>query len=388
MMIQEIKQGMKVCNAGGDVFEIMGTKGDLVIVKMLDHNSGLKPVNYVHQIFTPGEILEIDQISEIDMLLSGYYEVALEYLEPVEKIKEIEIPMFDKGDVVKDKFGNLYVIEDLVSPQQLEQDSLEYDHMGYRLKIIEKNPSSPARKVGTFYGFYSGDACMWIYNTLKDAVNDEVIVTDAHIFATELELYDEDELVAEDVSNESDDVPIFFVGDLVKDKFSNLFKIIDTEPFKEGDDDNMHYHIELANKHPNSPERMAGMYAKFNDPGVSYWVYDTEEAAIADEVAVNGHYLYATELVLVQSALQMKSAKPAKAEIFKRYPSIEDLQKISEENDLGKLLDQAYKILKEQASFGNRNANLNFEKFKRCIPHLEREGFDITEHGMLIEVSW
>ena len=100
MMIQEIKQGMKVCNAGGDVFEIMGTKGDLVIVKMLDHNSGLKPVNYVHEIFTPGEILEIDQTSEIDMLLSGYYEVALEYLEPVDKVKEIEIPMFVKGDVV------------------------------------------------------------------------------------------------------------------------------------------------------------------------------------------------------------------------------------------------------------------------------------------------
>lgn len=33
MMIQEIKQGMKVRNAGGDVFEIMGTKGGLVIVK-------------------------------------------------------------------------------------------------------------------------------------------------------------------------------------------------------------------------------------------------------------------------------------------------------------------------------------------------------------------
>ena len=152
-MIQEIKQGMKVRNAGGDVFEIMGTKGDLVIVKMLEHNSSLKPVNYVHEIFTPGEILEIDQTSEIDMLISGYYEVALEYLEPVEdteEVKEIEIPMFDKGDVVKDKFGNLYVIEDLVSPQQLEQDSLEYDHMGYRLKIIEKNPSSPTRKVGSF----------------------------------------------------------------------------------------------------------------------------------------------------------------------------------------------------------------------------------------------
>ena len=104
MMIQEIKQGMRVRNYGGDVFEIMGTKGDLVIVKMLEHNSSLKPVNYIHQIFTPGEILEIDQTSEIDMLLSGYYEVVLEYLEPVEdteEVKEIEIPMFDKGDVVK-----------------------------------------------------------------------------------------------------------------------------------------------------------------------------------------------------------------------------------------------------------------------------------------------
>ena len=38
-------------------------------------------------------------------------------------MSEIEIPMFDKGDIVKDKFGNLYVIEDLVSPQQLEQDT-------------------------------------------------------------------------------------------------------------------------------------------------------------------------------------------------------------------------------------------------------------------------
>lgn len=402
MMIQEIKQGMKVCNAGGDVFEIMGTKGDLVIVKMLDHNSGLKPVNYVHEIFTPGEILEIDQTSEIDMLLSGYYEVALEYLEPVEKVKEIEIPMFDKGDVVKDKFGNLYVIEDLVSPQQLEQDSLEYDHMGYRLKIIEKNPSSPARKVGTFYGFYSGDACMWIYNTLKDAVNDEVIVTDAHIFATELELYDEDELIAEDVSNESDDVPIFLVGDLVKDKFGNTFKVVDADKFEDFSDDCMHYNVELVIKHPDSPIRKAGGAAEFDEIGYHFWIYDTAEDAESRGVIVNDRQLLATELVLVQSVLQTKStktsktdkskiqkpAKPAKAEIAKRYPSIEDLQKISEENDLGKLLDQAYEILKEQASFGNRIADLNFEKFKRCIPHLEREGFDITEHGMLIEVRW
>ena len=408
MMIQEIKQGMKVCNAGGDVFEIMGTKGDLVIVKMLDHNSGLKPVNYVHEIFTPGEILEIDQTSEIDMLLSGYYEVALEYLEPVEKVKEIEIPMFDKGDVVKDKFGNLYVIEDLVSPQQLEQDSPEYDHMGYRLKNIEKNNSSPARKVGTFYGFYSDDACMWIYNTLKDAVNDEVIVTDAHIFATELELYDEedvDELVAEDVSNESDDVPIFLVGDLVKDKFGNIFEVVDADKFENFSDDCMHYNVGLVIKHPDSLIRKAGGAAEFDEIGYHFWIYDTAEDAASRGVIVNDRQLLATELVLVQSVLQTKStktsktsktdkskiqkpAKPAKAEIAKRYPSIEDLQKISEENDLGKLLDQAYEILKEQASLGGRNTNLNFEKFKRCIPYFEREGFNVVENGQVIEIGW
>nr|DAP76502.1 MAG TPA: hypothetical protein [Caudoviricetes sp.] len=61
---------------------------------------------------------------------------------------------------------------------------------------------------------------------------------------------------------------------------------------------------------------------------------------------------------------------------------------MSEENDLGNLLDQAYTILKEQASFGNRNANLEADKFKRCIPHFKSEGFGILEHGMLIEVSW
>lgn len=299
-----------------------------------------------------------------------------------------EIPIFNKDDIVTDKFGNLLVIEDKVSPQQLEQDSDIYDFMGYRVKIIEKNPSSPTRMVGNVSGFHSDDKCMWIYNTREDAVNDEVVVTDAHIFATELSLYDELDVSSD--SAKAEDVPRFAIGDLVKDKFSNLFKIIDIERFKEGDD-NMHYHIELANKHPNSPERMAGMYAKFNDPGVSYWVYDTEEAAIANEVAVNGHYLYATELVLVQSVLQTKPAKPAKAEIAKResrYPSIEDLQKISEENDLGNLLDQAYKILKEQASLGERRSNLEADTFKRCIPHFEREGFDITEHGTLIEVRW
>lgn len=248
---------------------------------------------------------------------------------------------------------------------------------------------------------------MWIYNTFGDAVNDEVIVTDAHIFATELELYDEedvDESVAEDVSDESDDVPVFFVGDLVKDKFGNTFKVVDADKFEDFSDDCMHYNVELVIKHPDSPIRKAGGAAEFEEVGYNFWIYDTAEDAASRGVIVNDIQLLATELVLVQSVLQTKSTKtgktdkskiqkpaktkPAKAEIAKRYPSIEDLQKISEENDLGKLLDQAYEILKEQASFGNRIADLNFEKFKRCIPHLEREGFDITEHGMLIEVRW
>lgn len=407
MMIQEIKQGMKVCNAGGDVFEIKGTKGDLVLVELLKHNSSFILVNHIHETFTPGKILEIDQTSETETF-AGYCEVALEYLELVEEVEEIEIPMFDKGDVVKDKFGNLYVIEDLVSPQQLEQDSPEYDHMGYRLKIIEKNTSLPARKVGNVSGFYSDGACMWIYNTFGDAVNDEVLVTDAHIFATELELYDEDELDedkldADDVEDiEVSDVPIFLVGDLVKDKFGNTFKVVDADKFEDFSDDCMHYNVELVIKHPDSPIRKAGGAAEFEKAGYYFWIYDTAEDAASRGVIVNDRQLLATELVLVQSVLQTKStktsktgkskiqkpAKPAKAEISKRYPSIEDLQNISEENDLGNLLDQAYAILKEQASFGNRIADLNFEKFKRCIPHFEQEGFNVVENGQVIEIGW
>ena len=196
-------------------------------------------------------------------------------------MNELVIPMFNKGDVVKDKFGNLLVIEDMVSPQQLEQDSDIYDFMGYRLKIIEKNPSSPTRMVGNVSGFHSDDKCMWIYNTREDAVNDEVVVTDAHIFATELELYDE------------------------FDKFDNS--------------DN--------------------------------------------------------------------SAKPAKAESAKHRPSIQELRKLSEEYDSENLLDEAYQILEEQARLGERRANLT-GKFKNCIQHFKREGFNVLEHGILIEVRW
>ena len=301
MMIQEIKQGMKVRNAGGDVFEIKGTKGDLVLVELLKHNSSFILVNHIHETFTPGKILEIDQISET-VTFAGYCEVALEYLEPVEEAEEAE--------------------------------------------------------------------------------------------------------EAEEI--EESDVPIFLAGDLVKDKFGNTFKVVDADKFEDFSDDCMHYNVELVIKQPNSPIRKAGGAAEFEEVGYYYWIYDTAEDAASRGVIVNDRQLLATELVLVQSVLQTKStktgetgkskiqkpvkpakpAKPTKAEIAKRYPSIEDLQKMSEENDLGKLLDQAYKILKDQASLGERNANLQFETFKRCIPHFEREGFEITEHGMLIEVQW
>ena len=399
MMIQEIKQGMKVRNDGGDVFEIMGTKGDLVIVKMLDHNSGLKPVNYVHQIFTPGEILEIDQISEIDMLLSGYYEVALEYLEPVEEAKEVEIPMFNEGDLVKDKFGNFFKVNAAVD-SSIIPGTPGYDLMRYKLELIEWGPTETERMVGAAARFRRLNDTLWIFNTEADAEGEDIVVTNIHLFATELELYNEDECVESDIDRvEVSDVPIFLVGDLVEDKFGNIFRIQDAERFREEDEeDGSHYNVELVTKQPNSPIRLTGSLAEFDEIGHNFWIYDTAEDAAARGVMVTDRQILATELVLTQSVPQtkptelkskiQKPVKPAKAELTRRYPSIEDLQKMSEENDLGNLLDQAYAILKEQASLGRRNTNLNFEKFKRCIPHFERECFNVVENGQVIEIGW
>lgn len=408
MMIQEIKQGMKVRNAGGDVFEIMGTKGDLVIVKMLENNSGLKPVNFVHKIFTPGEILEIDQTSEIDMLLPGYYEVALEYLELVEEVKDAEIPMFNQGDLVKDKFGNIFKVNAAVD-SSIIPGTPGYDLMRYKLELIEWGPTETGRMVGVAAQFRRLNDTLWVFNTEADSEGEDIVVTNIHLFATELELYDEDECVESDIDRvEVSDVPIFLVGDLVEDKFGNIFRIQDVERFKEEDEEEVsHYNVELVTKQPDSPIRLTGSFAEFDEIGHNFWIYDTAEDAAARGVMVTDRQILATELVLTQSVLQTKptelkskiqkpvkpanSAKADRAEIAKResrYPSIEDLQKMSEENDLGNLLDQAYAILKEQAGFGNRIADLNFEKFKRCIPHFEKEGFNVVENGQVIEIGW
>lgn len=307
-------------------------------------------------------------------------------------MNEISIPMFDRGDYVKDKFGNIFKIITALAPQHFERDSFEYDEMGYQLELIEKAPNTRAREVGDDAVFHREGDEYWIFNTEADIRDGGYEVVPETIVATELVLFEKSE-EAEEI--EEADVPIFLVGDLVKDAFGNIFEVAEAEPSRRLDPDrldycNMGYRLKLVTKNPQSPIREVHDNVKFVEEGIKFWVFNREEDARAVK-EYNPYTITASELVLVRSALQTKPVNPAtlaKAEITRRYPSIEDLQKMSEENDLGNLLDQAYTILKEQASFGNRNANLEADKFKRCIPHFEREGFGILEHGMLIEVSW
>ena len=304
-------------------------------------------------------------------------------------MNEIAIPMFDRGDHVKDKFGNIFKIITALAPQRFERDSFEYDEMGYQLELIETAPNTRAREVGDDAVFHREGDEYWIFNTEADIRDGGYEVVPETIVATELVLFEKAE-EAEDI--EVSDVPIFLPGDLVKDAFGNIFEVAEAKPSRRLDPDrfdycNMGYRLKLVTKNPQSPIREVHDNVKFVKEGIKLWVFNREEDARAVE-EYNPYTITASELVLVRSVLQTKPATPAKAELTRRYPSIEDLQKMSEENDLGKLLDQAYAILKEQASFGNRNANLEADKFKRCIPHFEKEGFDILEHGMLIEVRW
>lgn len=238
----------------------------------------------------------------------------------------------------------------------------------------------------------------WIFNTEADIRDGGYEVVPETIVATELVLFEKSEEAeeigeAEDI--EESDVPIFLPGDLVKDAFGNIFEVAEAKPSRRLDPDrfdycNMGYRLKLVTKNPQSPIREVHDNVKFVVEGIKFWVFNREEDARAVE-EYNPYTITASELVLVRSVLQTNPATPAtlaKAELTRRYPSIEDLQKMSEENDLGNLLDQAYSILKEQASLGERHSNLEADKFKRCIPHFEREGFDVSEHGMLIEVSW
>nr|DAJ72966.1 MAG TPA: hypothetical protein [Caudoviricetes sp.]DAX96179.1 MAG TPA: hypothetical protein [Bacteriophage sp.] len=307
-------------------------------------------------------------------------------------MNEITIPMFDRGDYVKDKFGNIFKIITALAPQHFERDSFEYDEMGYQLELIEKAPNTRAREVGDDAVFHREGDEYWIYNTEADIQYGGYEVVPETIVATELVLFEKSE-EAEDI--EVSDVPIFLVGDLVKDAFGNIFEVAEAKPSRLLDPDrfdycNMGYRLKLVTKNPQSPIREVHDNVKFVEEGIKFWVFNREEDA-RDVKEYNPYTITASELVLVRSVLQTKPATPAtlaKAELTRRYPSIEDLQKMSEENDLGNLLDQAYTILKEQASLGERNANLEADKFKRCIPHFECEGFGVLEHGELIEVRW
>lgn len=308
-------------------------------------------------------------------------------------MNEIAIPMFDRGDYVKDKFGNIFKIITALAPQHFERDSFEYDEMGYQLELIEKAPNTRAREVGDDAVFHREGDEYWIFNTEADIRDGGYEVVPETIIATELVLFEKSE-EAEDI--EVSDVPIFLPGDLVKDAFGNIFEVAEAKPSRLLDPDrldycNMGYRLKLVTKNPQSPIReVHDDDVKFVEEGSKFWVYNREEDARAVK-EYNPYTITASELVLVRSALQTNPATPAtpaKAEITRRYPSIEDLQKMSEENDLGNLLDQAYAILKEQASLGERHSNLEAEKFKRCIPHFECEGFGVLEHGELIEVRW
>lgn len=263
---------------------------------------------------------------------------------------------------------------------------------------MKKAPNTRAREVGDDAVFHREGDEYWIFNTEADIRDGGYEVVPETIVATELVLFEKSEEVeeaeeAEDI--EVSDVPIFLPGDLVKDAFGNIFEVAEAKPSRRLDPDrfdycNMGYRLKLVTKNPQSPIREVHDNVKFVEEGIKFWVFNREEDARAVK-EYNPYTITASELVLVRSVLQTKPATPttpAKAELTRRYPSIEDLQKMSEENDLGKLLDQAYKILKGQASFGNRNANLEADKFKRCIPHFKNEGFGILEHGTLIEVSW
>ena len=305
------------------------------------------------------------------------------------------IPMFNQGDLVKDKFGNIFKIITVVAAQHFEQGSFEYDEMGYQLKLIDKAPNTRDREVGDDAAFHREGDEYWIYNTKADIRDEGYEVTPETIFASELVLFEESEAVDE---IEEPDVPIFLAGDLVRDAFGNTFEVVEAKPSQRLDPDrfdycDMGYRLKLVTKNPQSPIREVHDNIKFVQEGSIFWVYNREEDARA--VNENNPYtITASELVLVRSILQTRSIKPAnsvvpaKAELTRRYPSIEDLQKMSEENDLGNLLDQAYAVLKEQASLGERNANLPFEKFKHCIPYFEHEGFEVLEHGVRINVRW
>ena len=99
-------------------------------------------------------------------------------------MNKLEVPEFDKSDIVKDKFGNLFEVYDIVSSERFNRNAPGYDKMGYRLKLIGNSNSSSVRMAGNVSGFYNTGEVLWVYNTKEDAEHEEIQVTEDHLFAT------------------------------------------------------------------------------------------------------------------------------------------------------------------------------------------------------------
>ncbi len=180
---------------------------------------------------------------------------------------------------------------------------------------------------------------------------------------------------------EEAEIPMFNKGDIAKDKFGNVFEVVDAKPRNQLDPDNfeydnMGYRLKLVEKIPRSPNRAVQDGVTFVREGNLYWIYNHDQDVRECEEEFLPYTITASELVKVKSAE------------IRKYPTIQELRKLSEENDLERYLDRAYAILEKQASLGERNANLDYKQFSRCIPHFKREGFEVLEHGTLIEIGW
>lgn len=114
--------------------------------------------------------------------------------------------------------------------------------------------------------------------------------------------------------------------------------------------------------------------------GTSFWIFVTKDAVEEDDdMSLDG--------IIVLEDLVRETREDQRGSVAIDYPTVEDLQKLSEENNLQKLLDRAYNILVQQAKLGERFARLETE-FKKCILHFERRGFQVSDQGSTIVISW
>lgn len=151
------------------------------------------------------------------------------------------------------------------------------------------------------------------------------------------------------------------------------------------------------------------------DEGDTYWFYSSREIAEQDDInwtyssreeaeknglSMSDLLITLEDLVLEYPSSEVRGPQElhetSKSSVISsasgsvggsKLPSIEELRKISDENDFQKLLELAYAIMVERARDGERCAYISMT-FKRCIPHFTREGYDVMDHGAYIEVRW